>query len=284
MREGMQTAPSSATYYSSHSSAVALPVARITSYEFVFELGPGKMIRDEVVQIFNATAAIDQASSVREVVRLLRDGLEQFGVMSCMVTRLPHQHAPRWQEHIVINEWPREWYDHYIRRAYYRHDPCVALSRTAVGPFVWSDLARSQMSDEARLVMDEATEFGLREGICIPVAADQCEPAVVTVAGGELDLAPMARCAVHALARHAYQAAIRLVPHEDEHGWRRLSQREREILRWVADGKTAWAISRILNISENTVNSHLRNMRRKLDTSNTIHTVTEALRRGEIVL
>jgi LuxR family quorum sensing-dependent transcriptional regulator len=242
-----------------------------------------QMIREDVVQIFNAAEQIDRAANIAEMMRRLRDNLGQFGFATCMVTNLPHPKAPRWQEHILINEWPRDWYDRYISKGHYRHDPCVALSRTATGPFVWSDIARRAMAEEACQVMDEAREFGLHDGICIPVETDGLEPAVVTLAGRELDLAPMARCAVHALAKHAYQAAIRLVTGEKEH-LQRLSRREREILQWIAEGKTAWEISRILTISENTVNTHMRNMRQKLNTSNTVHTVTEALRRGEITL
>ena len=44
-----------------------------------------------------------------------------------------------------------------------------------------------------------------------------------------------------------------------------LTRRERECAIWVAKGKTSWAISKILNISENTVNFHLKNAMRKLD-------------------
>lgn len=65
---------------------------------------------------------------------------------------------------------------------------------------------------------------------------------------------------------------------------RRLTPREREVLSWTANGKTAWEISVILNISESTVISHLRNSRDKLETVNVVQTIVEAMRRSEICL
>ena len=47
-----------------------------------------------------------------------------------------------------------------------------------------------------------------------------------------------------------------------------LTDRELEVLRWSADGKTAAEISMILPISLNTVNFHLKNVMKKLSTPN----------------
>ncbi len=44
-----------------------------------------------------------------------------------------------------------------------------------------------------------------------------------------------------------------------------LSPREREVLKWLRSGKTSWAISVILQISERTVNYHVNNIMRKLN-------------------
>jgi len=43
-----------------------------------------------------------------------------------------------------------------------------------------------------------------------------------------------------------------------------LSERERDCLRWAAEGKTSWETARILDISEHTVNFHVKNACRKL--------------------
>ncbi|MBW9075677.1 helix-turn-helix domain-containing protein [Agrobacterium deltaense] len=65
---------------------------------------------------------------------------------------------------------------------------------------------------------------------------------------------------------------------------KKLTSREKEVLFWAANGKTAWETSIILNISKSTVISHLRNSRIKLETVNVVQTIVEAMRRSEIPL
>ena len=64
----------------------------------------------------------------------------------------------------------------------------------------------------------------------------------------------------------------------------RLTAREREVLRWTAAGKTADATAEILAISVRTVEYHLLNAARKLNTANRTHTVVEALRSRQLSL
>lgn len=56
-----------------------------------------------------------------------------------------------------------------------------------------------------------------------------------------------------------------------------LSAREKEVLSWLKQGKTSWAISVILNISERTVNYHIGNILRKLGVCNRTHAVAESV-------
>ena len=46
------------------------------------------------------------------------------------------------------------------------------------------------------------------------------------------------------------------------------SKREKEILKWTAEGKTSAEIAMILSISENTVNFHQKNMHKKINAPN----------------
>ena len=56
-----------------------------------------------------------------------------------------------------------------------------------------------------------------------------------------------------------------------------LSNREKEILRWTGDVKTAEDISAILNLSCSTINFHLRNAMNKLDSPNKTNAVVKAI-------
>lgn len=240
-------------------------------------------MQHEISRIFEITARMDEARSVAEIVRRLRQGLARFGYSACLVTNLPQPENDRWQQHILINEWPRQWYERYLSEGHYRNDPCAVLSRSKEGPFLWEEVSRRSLCKASRRVMEEAGDFGLRQGLCVPISVGAGNPAVVTMAGEEIDLSPIARCTAHALARHAYSSAVRLVTGAKPVRVS-LSSREREVLMWASHGKTSWEISCILSIAESTVNTHFRNSRYKLDTANGTHTVAQALRRGEIDL
>jgi DNA-binding CsgD family transcriptional regulator len=63
-----------------------------------------------------------------------------------------------------------------------------------------------------------------------------------------------------------------------------ITQREREVLRWLAEGKSAEDAGSILGISAATVMFHYRNVAARYGTLNRTHTVVEAMRRGELPL
>src|SRR3954452_20656647 len=63
-----------------------------------------------------------------------------------------------------------------------------------------------------------------------------------------------------------------------------LSPREREIMHLMAEGLTADAIGNQLNVSVETVRTHVRNVIRKLQARNRVHAIALALERGEIAL
>lgn len=63
-----------------------------------------------------------------------------------------------------------------------------------------------------------------------------------------------------------------------------LTAREREVLLWAAEGKTAWETATILGLSAKTVEFHLANCARKLGTAGKASTVLAAARRGLLPL
>jgi LuxR family quorum-sensing system transcriptional regulator SolR len=59
-----------------------------------------------------------------------------------------------------------------------------------------------------------------------------------------------------------------------------LTSREREVLRWTAEGKTAPEIGQILSVSTNTIAFHLKNIVAKLASSNKIQAAVKATALG----
>lgn len=62
----------------------------------------------------------------------------------------------------------------------------------------------------------------------------------------------------------------------------RLTNRENEILRLVAEGLTAQEVSKKIFISQGTVETHKRNIIQKLNARNAVDAVTKAFRSGLI--
>jgi LuxR family transcriptional regulator, activator of conjugal transfer of Ti plasmids len=63
-----------------------------------------------------------------------------------------------------------------------------------------------------------------------------------------------------------------------------LSPREKEILEWVAKGKSAWEIAAVLSISHKSVEFHIEGAKRKLQVCNRTLAVTRAIVLGLLSL
>jgi DNA-binding CsgD family transcriptional regulator len=63
-----------------------------------------------------------------------------------------------------------------------------------------------------------------------------------------------------------------------------LTPREREVMRWVAAGKSDLEIADILSIAPGTVTVHVEHAKRKLDAFRRTFAVVKAIRCGEITI
>jgi DNA-binding CsgD family transcriptional regulator len=83
---------------------------------------------------------------------------------------------------------------------------------------------------------------------------------------------------------YAHQALKRMKLEETRTApnFQRLTAREREVLQWVAIGKSDDEIGAILSISATTVAYHVENAKRKLDAFKRSLAVIVAIQRGEL--
>jgi LuxR family quorum-sensing system transcriptional regulator SolR len=93
--------------------------------------------------------------------------------------------------------------------------------------------------------------------------------------------APVCQLTVFALAHliHASMTECLLRQYVPE-SLARITSREKEILRWTADGKTVGEISQIISISERTVKFHLHNIMNKLNAINKTQATVKAAALG----
>lgn len=178
---------------------------------------------------------------------------------------------------LMLNTYPASWQERYAERRYLEIDPSVARGASSSEAFVWND-ALFESSPE---LWEEARAAGLKVGWAKSVLE-------LVSAGGMLSLARSSQ-ALSEKELAARQPQMAWLAQTAHYGFRRtlaaqwnikLSTREKEVLRWTADGKTIEEIATILQISMATVKFHTRSASEKLGTFNRTAAVARALAMG----
>jgi LuxR family quorum sensing-dependent transcriptional regulator len=166
----------------------------------------------------------------------------------------------------------------YTANDYIRVDPVARLCRQSYNPFEWSeapfDLEREPRAAE---VMNRASDFNMSRGFIVPVHGLDARDACVSLGGAHLDLNKRSKPALHLMAMYGFECVRKLLAPSTK-SWHRLTPREREVLLWAAQGKTAWEIGEILGISQRTAEEHLTAAGRKLGAPNRTRAVAIAIR------
>jgi LuxR family quorum sensing-dependent transcriptional regulator len=112
----------------------------------------------------------------------------------------------------------------------------------------------------------------------VPIHGLSGYEAGVSLGGVHLDLNPRSKPALHLMAMYGFERIRRLLdPRPTAPAL--LTPREREVIAWASQGKSAWEIGEILNITQRTAEEHLATAARKLGAVNRTHAVALAIRR-----
>ncbi len=235
-----------------------------------------------ILELFETISDVDAAPSSERALEIFQGVLKRYGLHSFLITGLPVPQDSEWQRAILHDGWPSEWFTRYEAEGHFLYDPCAARSRVTAAPFLWHQLPTGSLTARSRLVMDEAAEFGLKDGICVPIHVPLAGPAVVTAASDRVEVPPAAMPLIETLCVQVFRKVGGLERKKDDEDVSALTPRERELLQWSAQGKTSEDIACIVGIAKNTVENHHRNIREKLNALNIVHAVVKALRRNEI--
>ena len=227
-------------------------------------------------QTLQAVESLNSAGSQRCVIDRVTEFLQQFGFSAFGLTRLPRLAGAELD--VILNAWPEGWAEHYREAGMLRHDPLIQHSLQARDVFAWDEVPQEYLLDpKAAAVPHDAAQFDMREGLCVPMPS-ALGVGSMWMAGPKLEQVPGLRRVARLLAYHVCQAIEGLPPLPS--GVRVLTVREGDVLSWIAAGKTTRDVAAILDISEHTVGEHLKNIRRKLGTSNNTHSTVRALQLG----
>ena len=236
-------------------------------------------------QTIEFTKRIQLAMTVEAICDELLTLTSQFGLTRLIAGTIPAPHlAPSAQKsNILFAGWPEEWMRRYVARSYAYVDPVLyQVTATPGTAFRWSDAAAAPGRErEATRMMHEAGDHGLHEGFAVPLVTLEGDIATVSFGGEEMELPPEAAGLIHLVGIYAIGRAFQLQDRE-KIIYEPLTTRELDVLRWCAEGKTAWEISVILGVAESTIRSHLNAARSKFGAANSTALVADAIRVGLI--
>jgi LuxR family quorum-sensing system transcriptional regulator SolR len=183
---------------------------------------------------------------------------------------------------ILENNYSPAWQAEYEGSNYVEIDPTIAHALSQVGPAYWSDTY-----DSAPDFWESAFKHDLRNGISIATRHSSGALGMLSVARGDNEislterrfLAPELLRLTEMFGVTKFAKTVeRLLPEATA----LLTPREKEVLRWTADGKTSEDIGKILSVSVNTINFHVKQSLGKLNALNKTQAVVKALLLGLI--
>ena len=208
----------------------------------------------------------------------------EFGIVSAA---LAVEQPGRASQFVMIGNTPQGFIDASRSVENTRRDPVHRRLKSLAVPFTYDQSL--YVEEDAADLWEGQAPFGYRTGIAMALhmpagrhfllGVDRSEPlpeddSALTRMIADLQL----------LAVYAQETAVRVLLDEPEPPLPvpRLSPREREVLKWTREGKSAWAVGEIMSLSEHTVNFHLRNAMRKLGVSGKHMAILRAISIGLI--
>jgi LuxR family transcriptional regulator/LuxR family quorum-sensing system transcriptional regulator CciR len=172
----------------------------------------------------------------------------------------------------------------YVEERQYRHNPVITEAREKIEPVYWEDVvASAELSEREQAFVEAFRAAGLGDGVGIPVygpngrdghcglgfrpGVRRLEPSVLRERQWVCQLAHLRFCAILIQS---------LGPPP------KLSERELEVLEWVAQGKSNAMVAQILGISAHTVDAHMRRICLKLGVSDRISAAVRGIGIGLI--
>lgn len=213
---------------------------------------------------------------------------KHYGIVhACYIDVFPG--SPTLHIHRVHHNYPERWVRTYYERSLYVCDAVLHEGMRSVRPLDWHDLrARFPRSE---VVFAEAEKLGIPcTGLTFPQVSRARSVAMLSVNTDVPNREWPARRKIYlrdvqvlAALFHASLQKSRYQPGDAaDDDMPILTERESEVLKWSAAGKSYWEIAMILGVSERTVRFFMTNARQKLDVVTNTQAVAQAIWHGLI--
>ncbi|KNH05048.1 Transcriptional activator protein LuxR [Candidatus Burkholderia brachyanthoides] len=228
--------------------------------------------KDDLIQIIELAARLATRCEKNDAIyAALKNILPFQKFIACRVRPSAPSHGLK---HVFNLGYPQEWLASYKKLGYHRIDPVVTLSTE--GLVRWDQIFKSVTPDR-KYFIEKAAEYGLMDGFSV-CHHDGEELRVTSFAGKAISTHPRHAAVIELISPYLQFASESLDPTGCD--LINLSDREMDVLHWVAAGKTNWEIACILRISERTVKFHLGNVMTKLNCNTRSQAVAKAFNCG----
>jgi len=203
-----------------------------------------------------------------------------FDMHTCISVVNPENAPP---SSLKILEFPERWIERYLNKNYCNEDVIFKKAMRDMRAFRWSDVKR--VDRKAQKIFSESCEFGISNGVTVPIFLPGFYPVTINIVGDNLDISDDNYHAIHLMAVYYYNAIIRIQKSENNESSENfdLTSREKDCLRWVAQGKSEIDISDILSLSHHTVHTHIERAKKKLNVRTRTQAAVVAVQCGLIL-
>lgn len=234
-------------------------------------------------ETFELNQEFSHAMTVDDVYSTMLARLSGYGVTNVLAGIIPRAivrpaDQPRY---VVFGCWPEDWAERYFEHQYVRRDPTILHAAEQRQPLYWSRIDLTEGADPAARIMNEAREFGLRDGITIPQLTLDGVRIGVSFSGDRIDRSAEATMVYSVVASYAVARVLQIRSGTPDDA-APLSPSQKECLQYAAEGKTMSEIGDRLNISDKTVEKHLAAARDRLRAHSTTQAVATAIRLGHL--
>ncbi len=235
----------------------------------------GSPAEDKISQFIRE---LDASAEIQALARLIAEIASHFGLIHFTLMDVPKPRAAIVPELVHYTTLPRQFVETHDHVGLLRFIPFSPTHRRTGAPMQWSladidnpdDVSRTDFAQRMRALR-------ITMGIVFTLAADANHQTGLLFFGNRDPLGSKEEFALTRIARRALQRHGELRDHRGQQGGS-LSAREKEVIRWTAEGKTSHEIGGILGLSDHTVNAYLANAIRKMDCVNRAQLVAKAIR------
>lgn len=255
------------------------------------------------MQIEEAIADIESCNAIEELQQTLQRIIEHYGFASYSFIDVgqPHIDTPYYW-----TTTSQAWVSEYTQNGFVTVDPALSKVRRTNLPFHWDDIELPQVVGRRKpgavKTMEAARDHGFTEGYTIPFHFRDHRGFLFSSCTTFFWKDPVSRFKfllrshrheLHLILIYWTQRAIDLVARDhrqqapffrppDNDSLVMLTDRERDVMCWAARGKTTVDTAEILQISTDTVETHMKHSLRKLNATNRTHAVAKCIALGLI--